>query len=246
MSSLTLENRSGQRTGDAEAKPVSAALLARSEPGRIKGEKMIDITVGPTVFHLLPFCEFFKEITVLEPNESSIKELKSWLDKDLDAYDWSHASTFMTQLESNREAWHEKEEKLRTLIKRIVKFDFSKENPTDPIVLPKADCLLSAWGLDVSSKDKDSFARNLIKLSSLLKLGGHLIYVGALNLSYYHVGEHKFHGCTYDEAFLKKVLEDTGYSIESFEIIERKVKRVSVDFEHIVVVTALKKREIKN
>ncbi|KAM4641314.1 indolethylamine N-methyltransferase-like [Discoglossus pictus] len=211
--------------------------------GRIKGNTLIDLTVGPNIFHLFTMCEFFKDITVLETNDMCIKELEKWINMSPDALDWSHASKFIAELEGNSAGWQKKEETLKQSIKQILKCNFAKANPTDPVVLPKVDCLVTAWALEMVSKDQDQYSKNLKKFSRWLKLGGHLILFGVLNASFYRVGEHKFHFATYNEDFIRKAFGDAGYVIKCFEMNERKMDIDIADHEHIVFITALKERE---
>ncbi|KAM4642125.1 nicotinamide N-methyltransferase-like [Discoglossus pictus] len=220
--------------------------------GRTKGDTLIDFTIGPIIYHLFTICEFFQDITVIETNDMCIKELEKWINMDPDALDWSHASNFVAELEGNRfsirlgyifAGWQKKEEMVKQSIKHILKCNFEKENPTDPVVLPKVDCILTAWALELVSKDQDQYSKNLKKISRWLKLGGHLILFGVFNASFYMVGEHKFHLTTYNEDFLREVIEDSGYVITNFEAIESKLCG-AVDYDHIVYITALKVKEV--
>ncbi|MEE6507977.1 hypothetical protein FKM82_017909 [Ascaphus truei] len=47
--------------------------------GRVRGDTLIDISMGPTVYHLFSFSDIFKEITVIEFTEPNIQELKKGL-----------------------------------------------------------------------------------------------------------------------------------------------------------------------
>ncbi|XP_053546055.1 indolethylamine N-methyltransferase-like isoform X1 [Bombina bombina] len=215
------------------------------DKGYVSGDTLAEISVGPMLCHLFPFCDYFKDITVLESNESSVKDLKKWLYEDTDAYDWSHATAHLTELEGCSDDCRKKEEKLRKLIKRILTFDLKNENPTYPVTLEKVDCLFCAGGVDILSKSKDELTDNLIKITSLLKVGGHFIYFGGLNMTYYMVGEHKFFNVTYDEEFLRKTLEKIGYVIEHVTKMKRQEQRTSIDYESVVFIIALKKSDFK-
>ncbi|XP_053310049.1 nicotinamide N-methyltransferase-like [Spea bombifrons] len=208
--------------------------------GHVKGYNLIDITVGPSICHLFPVCEFFKEITILEFNRFCVAELDKWLSNDKEAFDWSHASKFMMDLEGKSGGWKEKEELLRGKIKSILKCDITKDNPTDPVELPKADCIICMWVLDVISTDKDAYISNLRKISSLLKPGGRLMLVSDINATFYIVGEHKYGVLTYDEEFLKTALKNEGYIIETYEAHDRKVCLDYIDYEKLAFLTALK------
>ncbi|XP_053310598.1 nicotinamide N-methyltransferase-like [Spea bombifrons] len=218
-------------------------LYKELSSGHIKGDMLIDFSVGPVISHLLPICEFFKEITVLEFNAVCISELEKWRSSHEEAYDWSHASKYMMDLEGKYDGWQEKEEMLRRKMNRILKCDLTKDNLTDPIVLPKADCIIAAHILNVVSIDKDAYISNLRKITSLLKPGGRLILFGLSNASYYITGGHKFRILTYDEEFVKKVLNDERYTIESFETQDRKTSSHIIDHEKIIFAIAMKQGE---
>ncbi|XP_075044393.1 nicotinamide N-methyltransferase-like [Mixophyes fleayi] len=208
--------------------------------GFIKGKTLIDISLGPTIFQLLPVYEFFEKITILEFHDFCIKELEKWKNKDADAFDWTHTLTIMAELKGISDGWQEREDLLRSKVKQIVKCDFSKYNPTDPVLLPKASCVMCIWGLDIISKDKDTYCKNLKKISSLVKLQGFLIIYGAINASYFMIGDHKYHLLTYDDHFLRMALSDEGFKIEYYEDLHRTTTSDLVDLEKIVFIVAQK------
>ncbi|XP_053310261.1 nicotinamide N-methyltransferase-like [Spea bombifrons] len=211
--------------------------------GHIHGDMLIDISAGPNISHLMPICKFFKEITVLEFNDLCITELKKWLNSHEEAYDWSHASNRMLNLEERSGGKQAIEELLKSKIKRVLKCDLSKDSLTDPIVLPKADCIISAWAMEAINKDKNDYIINFRKISSLLKPGGRLILFGSFNVSYYILAGHKYGSLTYDEEFLRKVLKDEEYITEVFQVKDRETPTDYVDYEKTVFVIALKQRE---
>ncbi|XP_075044352.1 nicotinamide N-methyltransferase-like [Mixophyes fleayi] len=221
------------------------ALLHKAfTSGYVTGKTLIDISPGPIIYQLLPVCEFLEEITILEFNDLCIKELEKWINKDADAFDWTHALTIMAQLHGSSDGRQGREDLLRSKVKQIVKCDFSKNNPMDPLVLPKVDCVMSIWGLDVISKDKDTYYKNLKKISSFLKLGGYLIIYADINTSYFKIGDHKFHLLTYDDNFLRKALSDEGFKIEHYEDVERITTSVLIDHEKVVFAIARKVSEV--
>ncbi|XP_075047516.1 nicotinamide N-methyltransferase-like [Mixophyes fleayi] len=212
--------------------------------GTFRGGLLIDFSIGPIIFHLLPICDVFKAITVLETNDFCIKELESWINKEEEAFDWSHLSEVFPEMEGNSEKWMEKEETLRRKMKQIMKCDLSQENPTQPFVLEKADCLLSVYLLQKISKDKDTYRRNLKKLSSMIKVGGHLILLGGFNSQYFSVGDHKLHSLTFEEDFVREAVVDTGFTIEDLQILNSNVCSDIIIYGNIWFLRALKVREV--
>ncbi|KAM8939573.1 nicotinamide N-methyltransferase-like [Pelodytes ibericus] len=208
--------------------------------GNFKGDLLIDASFGPVISHLLPICEQFKEITVIECDDRCIKDLDKWRNNHVDVTDWAHVSKTMMDLHGECDVWQVKEEALRRKMKHVLKCDFDKENPTDPITLPKADCIITAWILGCVSKDHAVFCSNLRKISSMLKPGGRLILFGDINMTFYKIGQEKFHFLTYDEEFLRASLKDARFNIERYETIDRKTTCDITDHDKVVRLTAVK------
>ncbi|XP_075449405.1 indolethylamine N-methyltransferase-like [Ascaphus truei] len=212
--------------------------------GEVTGRTLLDISKSPAIHHLLSACEIFQEIIVAESNESVKRDLEKWLNKEPDALDWSHTSKLLCQLEGKNATWQEKEDQLRKAIKRILICDFTKENPLHPVILPPVDCLLSFTYLEVVSKDLDAYRSNLKKVSSLIKVGGHLVLFLFISMSYYMIGEHKFYYLKCDEECVRKALTDTGFVIKSVDLQPGKKNTHLLDYEHVGVFWAQKEREV--
>uniref|UniRef100_A0A8C5MQA5 Uncharacterized protein n=1 Tax=Leptobrachium leishanense TaxID=445787 RepID=A0A8C5MQA5_9ANUR len=219
-------------------------LLTWKDAGRIKGDILIDLSTGPCIFHLLPIFKCFKDITILEFNESCLKDLQKWLNKETDTYDWAHASKIVAELKESSESWEGDEDDLRRRIKRILKYDFTKGNPTDPVILQKADCVIVLGVLAHISKDLDVYCNNLKKLSSLLKLGGRLLIIGGFHASYYTVAKQKYHILNFSEQDLRAALCSSGFAVERLESKDSRIRDDTVYYHHIFMVSAVKNIEI--
>ncbi|MEE6527072.1 hypothetical protein FKM82_028152 [Ascaphus truei] len=77
-------------------------LFKMFSSGRVKGETLLDVTIGPAAFHLLTACDFFKEINVIEFTDTNIKEFEKWKSSEPGAADWSHAAKVVCELEGKR------------------------------------------------------------------------------------------------------------------------------------------------
>uniref|UniRef100_A0A8C5R986 Nicotinamide N-methyltransferase n=1 Tax=Leptobrachium leishanense TaxID=445787 RepID=A0A8C5R986_9ANUR len=213
-------------------------------PALIKGGTLINLSTGATVFHLLPICTLFEDIIILELNECCLEDTKKWLHKEQGCFDWSHASKILAVWEGCSDNWEAKEDDLRSRVKLVIKSDFKNENPTDPVVLQKADCVISLCVMGHVAKDRDAYCQNLKKLSKMLKLGGYLLLIGVLNASHFCVGEHKYQILKFNEEDIKKSLTDHGFSIEYKEVMESKIPNDVLGYEHIFFICAAKKQEL--
>ncbi|XP_075696792.1 nicotinamide N-methyltransferase-like [Rhinoderma darwinii] len=210
--------------------------------GHINGDILIDLSIGSLIHHLYSASEFFKNIIVLKANNRCIMELKRWVDERTGAFYWGHTSTLLQEKEENSDQCQDQEAKVRSAIQHVVKYDLEKENMTDPLVLPPADCVISVWLLEVISKDQDDYIRYLRKISRLLKPGGHLMMIGALDITYYLVGKDKFQGFTYDENFVRKVLAGEGFIIDYCNVKERTAVSDLTDYKATIFIAAHKEK----
>ncbi|XP_075047539.1 indolethylamine N-methyltransferase-like [Mixophyes fleayi] len=208
--------------------------------GEIKGNTLIDISFGAFIHHLHSACDFFKDIYSLKFSEKCIMELSRWLNTCTGALDWNHTLSYATALEGNSDQSEDKAIMLKTAIKQIVQCHIEKENITDPVVLPQADCVISAWVLEHISKDQDDYIRYLKKIVKLLKLGGHLILFAVINATYFMVGQDRFHVLNYDENFVRKVLNGEGLIVDHCENHKRTSLSDLNDYKSILFITAHK------
>ncbi|MEE6484741.1 hypothetical protein FKM82_014008 [Ascaphus truei] len=186
--------------------------------GGIGGHTLIDIGTGPSIYQLFSACESFKQIIATDFTERNRQELERWLKKEPGAFDWSVAVKAVCELEGNREKPIEKEEKLRRTIKQVLRCDVTKSNPLDPVVLPAADCLITALCLETACRDLGVYQRAIKNITTLLKPGGHLVIIGVLGNTFYKVGQQTFSCLPLDEQSVRNAVVDAGYSIKEIEV----------------------------
>ncbi|XP_056397750.1 indolethylamine N-methyltransferase-like [Hyla sarda] len=205
--------------------------------GHISGDVLIDLSAGPVAHHLFSACKFFKHTIVLK-NYLNLFALCS-IDKA-----WSCQVLSFPELQPAQEESDQLQDKVgnvRSVVEHVMKCDLEKENMTDPIILPPADCVMSGWLLDEISKDKDDYRRYLKKISLLLKPRGHLILLGALDMTYFTVGKDKIRGFRYDEDFARKALVGEGFVIDNCVVKKRTVESDLTDYKGVLFVAAHKK-----
>ncbi|XP_056399915.1 nicotinamide N-methyltransferase-like [Hyla sarda] len=213
-----------------------------SKHGHIRGDVLIDLSVGSLIHHLYAPSEFFNHIIILKVRDRCILELKRWLNTRTGAFEWGHATKIHVDLEGKSIELQDKEGKVREAAQHVAKCNLDKENIIDPVILPPADCIISAWLLDPICKDKDDYIRYIRKFSQLLKPGGHLMLVGCLGTTYFTVGKDKFHALTYDEDFVRKALIGEGFIIDI--CVSKKATGISplVDHKGVLFISAHKEK----
>nr|XP_060643562.1 nicotinamide N-methyltransferase-like [Anolis sagrei ordinatus] len=183
----------------------------------IRGDTLIDIGSGPSIYQLLSACESFKEIIVSDLVEKNREEMQKWLRKDPNAFDWTPIVKYVCQLEGNRETWLEKEEKLRRTVKQVLKCNVTLANPFDPLVVPPADCVLCSCCLEAASKDFPAYRSAMKNVASVVKPGGHFIFVIPIGATYYVAGQSKFTNLCVTPEMVKVAVKEAGFEIVHFE-----------------------------
>ncbi|XP_069489048.1 phenylethanolamine N-methyltransferase [Ambystoma mexicanum] len=185
--------------------------------GEIGGKTLIDIGSGPTIYQLLSACDHFEEIIVTDYLEVNRQVLRRWLQDEPGGFDWSPYLKHACSLEGKGEHWREKERKLREKTKHVLPIDIHQPKPLwSSQVQEPADTLVSAFCLEASSPDMESFQRALANVTTLLKPGGHFLMIGALEESYYLAGEAKLLVVPVTEADVKETFLQNGYRICQF------------------------------
>ncbi|XP_075184184.1 nicotinamide N-methyltransferase-like [Anomaloglossus baeobatrachus] len=190
------------------------------------------------IHHLFAACEFFNHVLILKINDRCIMEVMRWVDSRTGAFNWNFATNLHVDKGECSDQLQDKEGKVRSALQHVVKYDIEKENIMHPIELPLADCIISAWLLDVISKDPDDFIRYLRKFPKLMKPGGHFIFIGCLGQTYYTIGKDKFHALNYDEEFARKALVGEGFVIDRCEVKMRNSESDLIDYKAIIFIAA--------
>nr|XP_060643155.1 nicotinamide N-methyltransferase-like [Anolis sagrei ordinatus] len=215
---LSFESEDSLNYGNAFTTVLDKLHKAFTKDG-IRGDTLIDIGSGPSIHHLLSACESFKEIIVSDFLEQNREEVKKWLKKDRETFDWAPVLKYVCQLEGDRERWMEKEEKLRKAIKQVLKCDVTLANPFDPVVVHLADCVLSTYCIEAACKDLSIYRSAMKNLFSLVKPGGCLILVVALGATFYMVGPNKFSSLYLTPEVVRDVLKGAGFDSVTSEVI---------------------------
>ncbi|XP_075415760.1 phenylethanolamine N-methyltransferase [Tenrec ecaudatus] len=185
--------------------------------GEVSGRTLIDIGSGPTVYQLLSACAHFEDITLTDFLEVNRQELGLWLREEPGAFNWSEYSRHVCLIEGKGESWQEKERQLRARVKRILPIDVHQPQPLgagSPAPLP-ADALVSTFCLEAVSPDLASFQRALDHITTLLRPGGHLLLIGALEESWYLAGEARLVVVPMREQDVSESLLRSGYELRN-------------------------------
>ncbi|KAM8813372.1 phenylethanolamine N-methyltransferase [Rhynchonycteris naso] len=186
--------------------------------GEVSGHSLIDIGSGPTIYQVLSACSHFEDITMTDFLEVNRQELGLWLREEPGSFNWSMYSQHVCLIEGKGESWQEKELQLRAKVKRVLPIDVHQPQPlgAGSLVPLPADALVSAFCLEAVSPDLASFQRALDHITTLLRPGGHLLLIGALEESWYLAGEARLVVVPMREKEVREALVRSGYVVRDF------------------------------
>ncbi|XP_078540091.1 nicotinamide N-methyltransferase-like [Lissotriton helveticus] len=213
--------------------------------GSLKGDILI-VYGGVTHLHLLlSACDHFKEIILMDVLDTNLQYVKKWKNNHPLSFNWKDSFKILQESEE-REQWTEKEEMLKQSITIIEKVDLDENSQEVLKIFPQADCLFSAHHLTKLCKDHASFISSVNNMSTLLKVGGHLIISVFINCTYWYIDTLKFPILFIDEDFVRKVLRDEGFVIKE-AMMNRRTNQTTfsvMDYESILFVLAQKTKNV--
>ncbi|XP_069473392.1 indolethylamine N-methyltransferase-like [Ambystoma mexicanum] len=198
-------------------------LVKTFSSGGVQGETLIDMSAGLYFQYLFPASEHFKEITITVSSDKTIPEVEKWLRDEPGAVDMSYAAKVVAELQGNLENWIENQNIFRTKVKNVLKYDVRRCNPLYPVVLPQADCLLLTHCLECQVTSTESYSSALKNVLTLLKPGGCLLMIVAIEESFYMIGDIKFPHLCIDVGFVTKELTDNQYVIDEIQVFPRTI-----------------------
>ncbi|XP_030638919.1 phenylethanolamine N-methyltransferase-like [Chanos chanos] len=190
--------------------------------GDVKGDILVDIGSGPTLYQVMSGCERFRRVILSDFVEANCRELQNWLQGKSNSLDWTPFFQHVCKLEGRSpDAWSEKAQRLRSVVTDVLPIDVHQPHPLLPEALPPsgADCLISCYCLESASPDLASFNRALGHISSLLRQGGHLLLIGTLEMTFYYAApELCIPAVRLDEAQLCSSLKNCGFQLLELSI----------------------------
>ncbi|NWR85106.1 NNMT methyltransferase, partial [Furnarius figulus] len=206
----------------------------------LRGGTLIDVGCGPTIYQLLSACEHFQEIIALDYTDQNRQELEKWLRNEEGAFDWVPVVKYVCELEGDREKWAEKQEKVRKKVKQVLKCDVTKANPTGPVSLPPADCIVSTLCLEAACKDLPTFCSALRNIGTLVKPGGHLVMVTVLSETYYGFNQQVFSCLRLEKHEVEAAVEAAGFEVRLSEVQPYTVSDERTDCKGVLALVARK------
>lgn len=205
--------------------------------------KILDFGCGPTIFGAAIAAPFTNEIHVSDYLESNLKEIRSWMKADKNAFDWNPYIGEILKIEGSTptsQKINSRSRKIKKILKKIVKGDASKNKPLT-INSSKYPVVLTIFCPDSATASKKEWQDFMKNICSLVDKNGLVLIASLRNCSHYKSGNLFYPCANVNEVDMKKVLKECGFnpkktSIEVFRIPECKPE----GFTSIMCASAIK------
>ncbi|KAK6192646.1 hypothetical protein SNE40_004083 [Patella caerulea] len=207
--------------------------------GDVKGKRLLDIGTGPIPQSVISAVPFVQDIYLTEFSASNRKYLHDALFGS-GKQDYSNIFKFVTDLSDKSQPWTKLSEELKGKVRGIFPCDLLKDDIFAGSYFPLFDVITTSFCMDAAPPDVDTYGKLVKKVSKYIKLGGHLVYVGVLDESFYFVGEEKFYALNISADEVKAFWKDCGFSIQSWDEIKGSPECEDTDFGSVFVMHCIK------
>lgn len=202
--------------------PAARQLRGIFHSDLVRGETLLEVGSGPTVWCSLVASSRFKHIVLSDIVEANRVEIQKWLNKDEDAIDWTRRAEEIADLEGysdKKKGALDILERTRSAIRKVIPCDV-----LEPGVLPEEhketfDVVLSSGCLDSAAADHESFKRVLSNVGDLAKPGGLLVLVGFGGVKSYPVGNVDFPHSNLTEDALDQAVDEAGFQMKLYQSV---------------------------
>jgi hypothetical protein len=213
------------------------------------GGKALDFGGGPSLWPSFLLAQYVDTIQFCDYTPGNIQAVQAWLDRSSSAHDWTTFFRYVLQTQQTSENelsnWENRLRKALTS-HRLSRCDAN--DPHCPILSDTSneyDIIVSCECLDVACQTSDEYKNAVGRLVRLLKPGGLLVLLAAIDCSYYTVGNERFAGLPLNEHLIREALEEAGIKSDQVNIESEKIGDKDdplADYSGCMTITAVKSK----
>ena len=182
--------------------------------------KVLDYGCGPVIANVISAASLASEIVLAEYTEEGRTALRRWLNRDPSSFNWSPHFKYVVQTLEGKsfEDAAEREERVRRVVKAVVRCDVTQDPPIQKGYEGPYDIVICCLCLSNACRTKVDYLNAVSKIATLLKLGGVLLLstIESENLDgsleVYTCGTNKhYHALRLNQVFVLETLEQVGF-----------------------------------
>lgn len=189
---------------------------------KIANVPILDFGSGPLVIHGIAAIPYSNEIHFADYLQQNIFEIKKWLEKSTNAFNWKKFTYYILKLEGNVNPSDadvvEREEAVRNA---VIELHYCNADHFPPITtnnMAKYKILISTFCSESATSDRATWQKYLRNIINMVDTGGHLLLASLKGADYYRVGKERFPCTSIDEKDIIEVLKSENYSMEDLYI----------------------------
>ncbi|MGE0682917.1 MAG: guanitoxin biosynthesis pre-guanitoxin forming N-methyltransferase GntF [Candidatus Binatia bacterium] len=205
---------------------------------------MLDFGSGPTLYSLISAVIKVKEIHIVEYLEANRLELRKWLQKDDDAFNWHPFIQAAIEMEQDKRCSEldiaRREAQIRNHIVYIGRCDIRR---CPPILGPQYayEVVASNFCSECVTDNLEEWRFFVANIASLVKPGGIFLMTALKGAISYSVGPMRFPVVHIDENDLRQTLKELGFFPHSIMIRSVPADRPGRHYEGLMFTSAIKR-----
>jgi hypothetical protein len=182
---------------------------------------MLELGGGPTLYQLISAAPHTDEIHFADYVAANLHEIEAWRDDAAQAHDWSPFVRRALELEGQKSddaAVAQREAIMRSKLTKFLFTDALAEHPIGPDHEPY-DKVAVNFVLEGITDSYDEWHSQLLRLASLVRVGGHFIYAAVVNSTYWYIGDTQYPNLLISESHLHEALPTGDFQIDDLRTI---------------------------
>lgn len=211
------------------------------------GGKALDFGGGPSVWPSFLLAQYVDKIQFCDYTQANLHAVQAWIDQSSDAHDWTTFFRYLLNAhqtpENELSNW---EDHCRKALASLPLKRCDTNDPNCSILSGSSndyDIIVTCECLEVACPTVESYKSAINRLVRLLKPGGLLVILAAIDCSYYMVGNEKFTGLPLSEELIREALQEAGIKSDQMSIESEKIGNKDdpfADYAGCTTVTAIK------
>ena len=185
-------------------------------------DRMLEFGGGPTIYQLISAARYTQEIHFSDYLPANLNTVEAWRTGERGSTDWSPFIQRALQLEGNpgpdETAILRREELIRSRLTRFLHADALASEPigSNPASYDK---VAANFVFEAITPSRAEWQKALLRVASLVRVGGHFVNTVAGDSSYWFIGHVRFPGLPISASDIREALSGSGFNIQELQTV---------------------------
>lgn len=233
-----------QYYGDVGAENQSLIRFMTQSCAAGSSDIAIEIGGGPTVYTILSLCNKVSELHFCDYLESNLEEVRKWLNRDSEAFDWTAFTREILRCEGitacSAEEVFAREEAARKCVTKVFRVDAGRPHALDGSE-GRYRTVVSNFCAESCTDSRATWGSVLRNIAAYVAPGGQLMTAALKGATSYSVGGRQFPALNIREVDLSNELEAIGFERETIKIAGVAADRPGRGYEGLMFASATRR-----